>query len=112
MAALHLWWLGATFFSADTVASETKLSADVGGGVKFFPWRSVGVRAHVRYKADVSQRHVIGRLLRAIRLLSERSAAGRVCGRGCRAILISSADSREREGWSTLWQSKGVKAFC
>ena len=42
--------LGATFFSADTVPSETKLSLDLGGGVKFFPWRSVGVRAHVRYK--------------------------------------------------------------
>jgi len=42
--------LGATFFTADTVHSETKLSLDVGGGVKFFPSRSVGVRAHVRYK--------------------------------------------------------------
>jgi outer membrane protein W len=42
--------LGATFFTADTVNSETKLSLDVGGGVKFFPSRSVGVRAHVRYK--------------------------------------------------------------
>jgi len=42
--------LGATFFTADTVESETKLSLDVGGGVKFFPSRSLGVRAHVRYK--------------------------------------------------------------
>jgi outer membrane protein W len=42
--------LGATFFSADTVESETKLSVDIGGGVKFFPWRSVGARAHFRYK--------------------------------------------------------------
>jgi outer membrane protein W len=42
--------LGATFFTADTVNSETKLSLDVGGGVKFFPSRSLGVRAHVRYK--------------------------------------------------------------
>jgi hypothetical protein len=42
--------LGATFFSADTVSSETKFALDVGGGVKFFPWRMVGVRAHVRYK--------------------------------------------------------------
>jgi hypothetical protein len=42
--------LGATFFSADTVQSETKLSLDVGGGLKFFPRPSVGARAHVRYK--------------------------------------------------------------
>jgi hypothetical protein len=42
--------LGATFFSADTVPSETKFGLDVGGGVKAFLWRSVGVRAHVRYK--------------------------------------------------------------
>jgi hypothetical protein len=42
--------LGATFFSADTVASETKFSLDVGGGVKFFPSRLIGARAHVRYK--------------------------------------------------------------
>jgi opacity protein-like surface antigen len=42
--------VGATFFSADTVESDTKLSFDVGGGVKFFPWPSVGARAHFRYK--------------------------------------------------------------
>jgi hypothetical protein len=42
--------VGATFFSADTVESDTKLSFDVGGGVKFFPWRSVGARAQFRYK--------------------------------------------------------------
>ena len=42
--------LGATFFGADTVESETKFSLDVGGGVKYFPWRSIGARAHVRYK--------------------------------------------------------------
>jgi outer membrane protein W len=42
--------LGATFLSSDTVESETKFSLDVGGGVKFFLSRSVGARAHVRYK--------------------------------------------------------------
>jgi len=42
--------LGATFFTSDTVASETKFSLDVGGGVKFFPSRLIGARAHVRYK--------------------------------------------------------------
>jgi len=42
--------LGATFFSADTLDSETKFSMDVGGGVKYFPWSDFGVRAHFRYK--------------------------------------------------------------
>ena len=42
--------LGATFFTADTVESETKFSLDVGGGVKFFLSRSIGARAHIRYK--------------------------------------------------------------
>ncbi len=42
--------LGATFFSAATLDSETKFSMDVGGGVKYFPWSDFGVRAHFRYK--------------------------------------------------------------
>jgi outer membrane protein W len=42
--------LGAAFFTADTVESETKFSFDAGGGVKWFVSRSVGARAHVRYK--------------------------------------------------------------
>ena len=41
--------LGATFFSADAVESETKFSLDAGGGVKFFLSRMIGARAHVRY---------------------------------------------------------------
>ena len=41
--------LGATFFSADAVESETKFSLDAGGGVKFFLSRLIGARAHVRY---------------------------------------------------------------
>lgn len=43
--------LGATFFSADTVESETKFSLGVGGGVNYFPRRSIGAHARVRYKA-------------------------------------------------------------
>ena len=35
---------------ADEVASENKLSLGFGGGLKYFPWKSVGVRAHARYK--------------------------------------------------------------
>ena len=42
--------LGATFFSAETVESETKFSPDVGGGLKYFPRAAVGAAAHVRYK--------------------------------------------------------------
>jgi hypothetical protein len=42
--------VGATFFSGGGQPSETKLSWGVGGGVKYFPWRRVGFRGHVRYK--------------------------------------------------------------
>ncbi len=42
--------LGATFFSADDLNSETKLSFGLGGGVKYFPWKAIGVRGHFRYK--------------------------------------------------------------
>ena len=42
--------LGATFFSADDLEPETKFSFGLGGGVKYFRWDSIGVRAHFRYK--------------------------------------------------------------
>ena len=42
--------LGATFLSADELQSETKLSLAVGGGVKYFPWKTIGVRGHFQYK--------------------------------------------------------------
>jgi opacity protein-like surface antigen len=42
--------VGATFFSADDLESETKLSFGLGGGVKYFPWKAIGVRGHFRYK--------------------------------------------------------------
>jgi opacity protein-like surface antigen len=42
--------LGATFFSADDLESETKFSFGLGGGVKYFPWKAIGVRGHFRYK--------------------------------------------------------------
>ena len=41
--------LGATFFRASGLNSETKLSWTVGGGVKWFPIPRVGARVHVRY---------------------------------------------------------------
>jgi opacity protein-like surface antigen len=42
--------LGATFFSAADLESETKFSFGLGAGVKYFRWESMGVRAHFRYK--------------------------------------------------------------
>lgn len=42
--------LGATFFRADDVPSETKLSLDFGGGLEYFWLRSIGVRGQFRYK--------------------------------------------------------------
>ncbi len=41
---------GAAFFSARDTESETKAQFGVGGGVKYFPWPAIGLRAHVRYK--------------------------------------------------------------
>ena len=42
--------LGATFFSADDLDSETKFSFGLGAGVKYFRWDAIGIRAHFRYK--------------------------------------------------------------
>jgi hypothetical protein len=42
--------LGATFFSADDLESETKFSFGLGGGIKYFLGDAIGVRVHFRYK--------------------------------------------------------------
>ena len=42
--------IGATFFSAADLQSETKLSFSGGGGLKYFAWRNIGVRMHARFK--------------------------------------------------------------
>jgi outer membrane protein W len=42
--------LGATFFSAEDLKSETKFSYGLGAGVKYFRWETIGIRAHFRYK--------------------------------------------------------------
>ena len=42
--------LGATFFRAEDVPSETKFSLGLGGGVRYWLSRAIGVRAHARYK--------------------------------------------------------------
>ena len=41
--------LGATFLSATELESETKFSYGLGGGVKYFPRKSIGARASFRY---------------------------------------------------------------
>ena len=41
--------LGASFFHAADVPSETKFSWGFGGGVKYFPWEGRGFRVHFRY---------------------------------------------------------------
>ena len=42
--------LGTTTFRASDVPTETKLSLGLGGGVKAFPWRAVGLVGQLRYK--------------------------------------------------------------
>jgi len=42
--------LGASVFSGGGLPSETKLSCALGGGVKYYPWKSIGIRGQVRYK--------------------------------------------------------------
>ena len=52
---------GATFFRADDLESETKLSWDVGGGVNYFGWGWLGVRGHFRYKPTLLNDESAGR---------------------------------------------------
>jgi hypothetical protein len=42
--------LGATFFQSEDLVTETKLSLGVGGGVKVFLWRAIGLVGQLRYK--------------------------------------------------------------
>jgi opacity protein-like surface antigen len=42
--------IGASFFSANDIPSETKFSWGLGGGIKYFAWDTLGLRAHFRYK--------------------------------------------------------------
>ena len=41
---------GAAFFAARDLESATKASFDAGGGIKYFPWKTVGFRGQFRYK--------------------------------------------------------------
>jgi outer membrane protein W len=41
---------GATFFTARDLDSATKASFGLGGGIKYFPWGTVGLRGQFRYK--------------------------------------------------------------
>jgi hypothetical protein len=42
--------LGGSALSAEDIEHETKLAWTLGGGVKWFPLRAIGARAHVRYR--------------------------------------------------------------
>ncbi len=89
--SLRFAGLGATFFSADDLESETKFSLGLGGGVKYFPWKAIGVRGHFRYKPTMLNDEDAGRLLRPVRLLSRLAAADRVRRRRRRPVLSSDA---------------------
>jgi opacity protein-like surface antigen len=52
---------GATFLSGDELESETKLSFGLGGGVKYFPAQSWGVRGQLRYKPTLLNDDEAGR---------------------------------------------------
>jgi hypothetical protein len=41
---------GSTFFVARDIPMETHLSLGVGGGLKVFPWKGVGLRGQFRYR--------------------------------------------------------------
>ena len=41
---------GATFFDAFDLDSSTKASFGLGGGMKYFPWSTLGLRAEFKYK--------------------------------------------------------------
>ena len=41
---------GATFFAARDLESATKASFGLGGGIKYFPWPTIGLRGQFRYK--------------------------------------------------------------
>lgn len=41
---------GATFFAARDLESATKASFGFGGGIKYFPWKTIGLRGQIRYK--------------------------------------------------------------
>ncbi len=51
-AALHPFLLagvGATFLRGTNLPSESKLSWSIGGGIKYFPWKTIGFRGQARY---------------------------------------------------------------
>ena len=79
--------LGATFFSADDLDSETKLSLGLGGGVKYFPWRRDRHPRTLSLPADDAERRGCRPRLRPVRLLPGSPAADRVRRRGHRPLL-------------------------
>jgi opacity protein-like surface antigen len=53
--------IGVTFLSAYDLETETKLSFGLGAGVKYFAWKTVGFRGHIRYKATLLNDDTAGR---------------------------------------------------
>lgn len=41
---------GSTFFVATDIPMETHLSMGLGGGVKIYPWKGIGLRGQLRYR--------------------------------------------------------------
>ena len=50
--------IGATFFSAADLQSETKLSFDYGGGIKYFAWTRHRAACARTFQADGTQRRI------------------------------------------------------
>lgn len=53
---------GATFFAATDLDSATKASFGIGGGVRYFPWATIGLRGQFRYKPTLLNDDVEGGL--------------------------------------------------
>ena len=53
--------LGASFLSGRDLQSETKLSFGIGGGVKYFLWKTIGLRGQMGYKPTLLNDEEAGR---------------------------------------------------
>ncbi len=73
--------LGATFFEADDIPSETKLAWAVGGGAKLFLHRKLGIKLQAKYNSTLPERRVV-RLLRPLRVLRQLGQLVRARERG------------------------------
>ena len=49
-AAVRVWRRRRDILRADDLQSEPRLSIDYGGGLNYFVWHNIGMRAHARFK--------------------------------------------------------------